>query len=169
MTAPATTPDNKPKLELVTNAYDSRRDTQDHINRVRQLIAGFVVALLERGEMHDASKLGDPEKSLFDRIVPELGKLTFGTAEYAAALDRLRPALDHHYADNRHHPEHFPLTGVAGMNLLDLVEMVLDWKAASERQRQALDLAHLFQRFAIDHQLAAIIRNTALDLDWRTK
>ena len=31
-----------PTLQLVTDAYDSRRDTQDHINRVRQLIAGFV-------------------------------------------------------------------------------------------------------------------------------
>ena len=47
-------------------------------------------------------------------------------------LEALKPALDIHYANNRHHPEHFP-KGIRGMDLLDLLEMICDWKASSER------------------------------------
>ncbi len=32
------------------------------------------------------------------------------------------PALHHHYANNRHHPQYSPL-GVAGMTLADVIEM----------------------------------------------
>ena len=36
---------------------------------------------------------------------------------------------------NRHHPEHFGEDGIRGMNLPDVVEMLCDWKAASERTK----------------------------------
>ena len=32
--------------------------------------------------------------------------LTYGSDEYKACLTEMKPALDHHYAANRHHPEH---------------------------------------------------------------
>jgi len=44
----------------------------------------------------------------------------------------MKPALEHHYALYRHHPEHFQ-NGIDDMNLIDLVEMFADWKASSER------------------------------------
>jgi hypothetical protein len=41
--------------------------------------------------------------------------------------------LKHHYAYNRHHQEFFGEDGVDGMTLVDLIEMLPDWKAATER------------------------------------
>jgi Family of unknown function (DUF5662) len=44
----------------------------------------------------------------------------------------MKPALGHHYAANRHYLEHFA-NGVNDVTLVDLVEMLADWKAATER------------------------------------
>ncbi len=76
--------------------------------------------------------------------------------------------LAHHYANNSHHPEHYP-DGVAGMDLFDLVEMFFDWKAASERgQEPAMNLTVACERYKIDPMLAAILRNTADRLGYKT-
>lgn len=76
--------------------------------------------------------------------------------------------LRHHYAHNRHHPEHFP-DGVNGMTLVDLIEMLADWKAATERGRD-VDLARTLQmnceRFGITAQLVDILVNTAHHYRW---
>lgn len=69
------------------------------------------------------------------RATPLLQKLEYGTPEYKQSLEDLGPALEHHYANNRHHPEYWP-NGVADMSLLDITEMLCDWKAASERMRK---------------------------------
>jgi hypothetical protein len=61
-----------------------------------------------------------------------LATLEYGSDEYQQCLNELKPALEHHYATYRHHPEHFP-NGVNDMNLIDLCEVIADWKAASER------------------------------------
>jgi hypothetical protein len=62
-----------------------------------------------------------------------------------------------------------PLSDIRFMSLLDLIEMVADWKAASERTKQgsiAQSLAHNKERFGIDDQLASIIENTVRELGW---
>lgn len=46
----------------------------------------------------------------------------------------LKPAIEHHYQVNSHHPEHYP-DGFAGMSLLDRIEMYCDWKAAVKRNK----------------------------------
>ena len=57
----------------------------------------------------------------------------YGSNEHKEALDIIKPAIDHHYKENRHHPEHFE-DGISGMNLVDICEMISDWKAASDRK-----------------------------------
>lgn len=79
----------------------------------------------------------------------------------------MKPALEHHYAMYRHHPEHFQ-NGVNDMNLIDLVEMLADWKAASERQHNGNLLTSIelnATRFNITDQLKQILINTAKTLD----
>lgn len=110
----------------------------------------------------------EPEKSIFDIATPKLSALTYGSNEYKAALAELKPALDHHYAANSHHPEHHK-NGVGGMTLIDLIEMYCDWKAASLRHNDgnfAESLRINKERFGICEQLAAIFKNTRLDLGW---
>ena len=108
--------------------------TQEHINNVRKFIGIMTSKLTERGLRHDETKQLPPESELFAKFTPLLAALTYGSPEYEESLRQLKPALEHHYANNRHHPEHFP-DGVNGMNLIDVVEMFCDWKAASMRHR----------------------------------
>lgn len=144
------------------SGYDSTDDTIRHIEQVRErlnLIAGM---LQGRGRFHDASKLESPEKEAYDALTPRLAGLTYGSEEYRATLREMRPAIEHHYAHNSHHPEHYD-RGIAGMDLLDLVEMFCDWKAASLRHKDgdfAASLQINKERFGISDQLMAILENS---------
>ncbi len=144
--------------------YDSTADTLTHIKRVNELLLRSVQVLLERARKHDQSKLQEPEKSGFDQVSVKLGNMTYGTPEYAAALLELQPILQHHYANNSHHPEHYP-NGINGFDLFDLLEMTMDWKAATERMRGGTgdirkSLEINTERYKIDPQLKQILLNT---------
>jgi len=149
-------------------SYDSQADTLLHIKRVSQLLNEAAVKLIERGNVHDNSKLEEPEKSEFDRLTPLLKNLTFGSEEYKESLKELEVALTHHYENNTHHPQHYE-NGINGFDLFDLVEMFFDWKAASERTKDGniyKSIEHNKGRFEISDQICQIFENTAKRLDW---
>lgn len=138
-------------------------ETQKHIEKVRKYIRFLTDKLTTRGVEHDATKLQSPEVELFAEYTDQLKNLEYNSDEYKASLAALKPALDHHYATYRHHPEHFA-DGVNDMNLIDLCEMVADWKAASERQNGGNLIKSIeinAKRFNIDAQLKQILLNTA--------
>lgn len=149
-------------------AYDSTADTKEHISKVQARIQECTNNLTVRASRHDLSKLIEPEKSGYDHLTIALKDCVYGSDEYKSALTEAKPVIDHHYAANSHHPEHYP-NGIAGMSLLDIVEMLSDWKGASERTKQgsiAQSLAHNKERFGISDQLAAILENTVKELGW---
>lgn len=149
--------------------YDSTAETLQHTIRVGELIMPMIQELAERSIQHDISKTQPPEKEVFDECTPRLKDLTYGTDEYFQCLREMKPALDHHYASNRHHPEHFGERGINGMTLMDLIEMLADWKAAGERNKGGNLAKSLDQnrgRFNIDDQLFQILLNTAGHLGW---
>lgn len=149
-------------------SYDSTQDTLEHISKVQARIQIVVNELTIRAAHHDASKLVEPEKPGFDVLTLKLRELVYGSDDYKAALEEGKPTIAHHYAANSHHPEHYE-NGIAGMSLLDIIEMVCDWKAASERTKQgsiAQSLVHNKTRFSISDQLAAILENTVKELGW---
>jgi hypothetical protein len=201
--------------------YDSREDTLAHIERVADLLHEGADNLARRAIEHDASKLQEPEKSMFDECTARLKAMAYGSPEYKAALAELKPALDHHYAANAHHPEHFPKlettpigrmlrsaademeatakeamgsagqgeinalldfakfnrdtadqleAGVNGMSLFDVMEMLLDWKAATERMKGGGDIRRSLEinteRFKLSPQLASILANTIKEMGW---
>lgn len=88
--------------------YDSTEDTLAHIAEVRGLVWGAAGELSRRGLQHDASKLEEPEKAVFDVATPKLRDLTYGSPEYEESLAVMGRGLKHHYEVNDHHPEHFP-------------------------------------------------------------
>lgn len=151
-------------------SYDSRPETLAHIQRVADLLAQVELDLTVRGENHDASKLVDPELETFNEYTPKLKNSTYGTDEYKGFLKGMGAGLAHHYEHNRHHPEHFP-NGINDMTLMDLVEMLADWKAATERHDDG-DMARSLRlqkdRFGISDQLAQVLHNTVEYLDWWT-
>ena len=141
--------------------------TQEHIAKVRKYIRFFTDRLTLRGENHDASKMESPEVELFAEHTERLSEIEYGSEEYKKELEALKPALEHHYAVNRHHPEHFP-NGINEMNLIDLVELIADWKASSERHNNGNLLKSIeinAKRFNIDDQLTQILLNTARMMD----
>jgi hypothetical protein len=150
-------------------SYDSTIDTTLHINRVRFLLGQCAITLLERGARHDASKLEEPEKAIFDTVGNRLAAITYAGDEYKHSLADLKTALDHHYAHNAHHPEHYS-DGIDGMSLFDLIEMLMDWKAASERHPGGTDILRSVEissdRFSISEQLKKILLNTVREIGW---
>ena len=116
----------------MNNKYSSIKDTLEHTKLVSHYLTLIAIDLLHRAETHDQSKMKDPEVSLFDEYTPKLASTTYGSEAYQQMLKELKPALDHHYGCSRHHPEHFK-QGVKDMNLVDLLEMICDWKASSLR------------------------------------
>lgn len=147
-------------LTLEEKATNS--ETMAHIQAVQSNIFQVIYLLLERARMHDQSKLTSPEVQIFTEATPKLATLTYGSPEYEANLREIKPALDHHYAKNRHHPQHFA-TGVNGMNLIDVIEMFCDWRASTERQNDGnihRSLEVNAERFRIDAQLLNILSNT---------
>jgi hypothetical protein len=158
----------EPTPEPTPTPYDSTEDTLQHIRRVRELLFIVINNLEERAYTHDQSKLGPVEKPIFDAVTPKLRGLTYGSEEYKASLAEMKPALDHHYAHNAHHPEHHP-NGVNDMSLLDVLEMLCDWKAAGERHADGSITRSLEvnkKRFGISDQLQAILTNTAKEMNW---
>ena len=56
-------------------------------------------------------------------------------------------------------PEHYA-EGLEGMDLVDVIEMVCDWRAAAKARGVEVDLEHAVKRFHLAPQLESIIRNT---------
>ena len=128
----------------------------------------LIKELLDRSVGHDLSKTREPERAVYDEVVPQLRAATYGSAEYRTLVDAMGEGLRHHYAHNRHHPEHFA-NGINGMTLVDLVEMLVDWKAASERTAHgdfAASLTINRERFDVAPQLMDILVNTVRHFGW---
>ena len=171
---------------------DSRPETQKHIDQVNEFGKGFNRKLKMQSVLHDmdsqaepidglanefsnklgarlvthdASKLVEPECKFFDKGTPNLAKSTYGEESYDKAKDSIREGIEHHYLMNDHHPEHFGAAGVSGMNLYQLVEMYLDWRAAALRHEDGNIFKSIHYnrgRFKLDPQLYDILLNTAI-------
>ena len=142
--------------------YDSTTQTRRHIKTIQGLLGTIANLIANRAEKHDESKLSSPEKDVFDEFHPKLASVVYDSPEYKRLLAEMGPGLEHHYSHNRHHPEHHP-NGINDMTLIDLIEMLADWKASSRGQ---MNLTANFVRFKIDKQLAQIITRTMEELGW---
>ena len=172
--------------------YDSAPATHEHRRMVQAFLFMIKDELQRRWAHHDLTKVGPVEKPIFDEYTPKLKDSTYGSEEYKGFLEAMKPALDHHYAKNRHHPEHFKKyecngcfkdfdeqpdccdicgysqftirpDGIRGMNLVDLLEMFCDWKAATMRHAdgdimKSIDINQT--RFGYGDDLLMIFRNS---------
>jgi len=154
---------------------ESKFKTLRHIETVRNFLNTMVREILTRAERHDQTKLGEFESKIFDEFTPKLRGCTYGSDEYKGYLKEMEPALQSHYLHNRHHPEYFQLgteeyntmcfdSPLERMNLIDLLEMVCDWKAATLRH----DDGDIFksieinqERFGYTDELKRILVQTA--------
>jgi hypothetical protein len=141
---------------------DVDKETKDHIFQVSLRIANVVKELKDRAASHDISKTLPPEIDGFREFTPKLKSTHYGSDEYFKILRDMKPFLDNHYATNRHHPEHYK-EGIKGMSLIDLLEMLCDWKAATLRSpggniNDSIDRNQ--ERFKFSDEIKEILRNT---------
>jgi Family of unknown function (DUF5662) len=146
---------------------DSRPDTLAHIQKIQTLLNAVINNLIIRRNGHDASKLESPEVEWFDRYEDELRSHDYNTPGYWGVLEHLKPATDHHFAVNSHHPEHFK-NGIQGMSFLDLIEMLCDWKAASQRRPNPMTMLEALEvnqkRFGYTDEVKQLFANTIREL-----
>lgn len=141
---------------------DSTIDTKKHIEKVQSFLHKVTAEIFKRTCNHDKSKLEQPEKEIFDKYTEKLKNTSYGSNEYKQYLIEMKPALDHHYANNSHHPNHFK-NGISGMNLIDLIEMLCDWKASTLRHNDgniesSIEIGQ--ERFGYSNELKQILLNT---------
>ena len=141
-------------------------ETRKHQQLVAKYLMQIARELMKRAAVHDVSKMEAPEREAFIEATPKLRALTYGSSEYNTALAEMQGALRHHYDVNSHHPEHYT-GGIVGMSLIDIVEMLMDWLAATERHddgdiMKSIELNQA--RFEIEPQLKSILCNTIIRL-----
>lgn len=143
-------------------------DVIRHVSEVRENLQEIVGDLERRGIAHDRTKFDDPEFSTFVATRPEFKKANYGTPEYEAVCKAAKVGVDHHYKHNRHHTAHHP-NGIRDMNLMDLLEMLADWKAAARRSPDLTfhgSLPRAFKKYKIDKTLQELFINTVDYLGW---
>lgn len=148
----------------MSKKFSSREGTLDHIKRVNELLIDVAKEFLDRAVKHDSTKIIEPELSGFDMLDPDFRKLKYGSPEYYDVINKpeVQEAIKHHHSHNSHHTEYYE-KGAMGMDLFDLLEMVCDWKAASERNLGSDFEEHMkynFERFNIPPDLQVILANT---------
>ena len=149
--------------EMTKEELFFENETRKHQQEVSDLLIRFAQKLLVRAQIHDASKLHNPERDIFIEYTPKLKGTTYGSPEYKKYLKEMKVALDHHYSKNPHHPECYQADGIDAMNLMDIVEMLFDWYAATKRHADGNIFTSINkneERFEIKSQLSQIFRNT---------
>jgi len=175
----------------------ARDETYKHIHRVQTLLGIVSDEFRMRAQNHDKSKLESPEAEVFEEYTGKLAGCTYGSDEYKGYLEAMKPALDHHYANNSHHPEFYGYyaecngcfkrfeqdfigpcdecgytqfqlrPNIGGMSLFDLLEMLVDWKAATERHNDG-NLANSIEqnqkRFGYSDETKGFLTNTAREM-----
>ena len=143
----------------MTNSAES---TLQHIDNVKKLLSICIKNLIKQAISHDDSKLEDFEKKYFDQYTQKLRNTEYGSSKYYEYLDKINPALVHHYEVNKHHPEHYK-NGIKDMNLLYLLEMLCDWYDSSKRSKNGDILKSIEinqKRFGYSDELKTIFINT---------
>lgn len=147
---------------MTDKEIENNVETLKHINAVRTNLFKLMLELDNRGIQHDRSKLESPESTIFARYSGELAETEYGTKAYDDLLEKVKPAIDHHYSKNTHHPQHWE-NGVDDMDLIDVVEMLCDWLASTTRVKNGnihKSIAINSKRYNISDQLSKILSNT---------
>ena len=135
-----------------------------HRDFVRRNIHILVSKLQERAIIHDVSKFQDDEFEGFIEA-DEMGLYKdYGKSDYHKKLKENK-GIALHLSRNSHHPEFYP-NGISDMSFLDIVEMVIDWKSASETYGNDFmnSIDYSIKRFNVDEKQVWLIRLIAEEL-----
>ena len=129
-----------------------------HQTLVRRYLLELAHRLEQRALIHDLSKLQLDEFTGFVEIQRVAREHRLDSPEYKASIQS--DVVNLHLSRNSHHPE-FHHGGIKDMPLLDLIEMVIDWRAASEtygRTTMAESLPMQKERFKMTDEQYRLIQ-----------
>lgn len=150
------TPKPAAKPETETEKY-----IKAHISRVQRRLKQYADILIERGKNHDKSKLEEPELSGYINMDKE-PRYPYGSKEYFDKMERYKSTFEHHYKNNRHHPE-FYSGWIEEMDLFDIAEMLADWISYSENVTYTECISIIenqSDRFGLSQAMKSILLNT---------
>ena len=148
--------------------FEVLNDIIAHISEVAENLSQMVGDLEQRAKAHDRSKFEPLEFDAFVQTRPKFRVANYGTPEYQECVDAIKPAIDHHYQVNCHHTG-FYSGGFADMNLLDIIEMLADWRAASRRSPDLTfkdSLPRAYKKYGIPDNMQRHIEQTLDYLGW---
>lgn len=103
-----------------------------HRYYVNFFLSKFVQEIMIRATLHDVSKYSDGEFPGFKGATYYV-RGPWGKEEIPDAVkEKLKESIDLHHTNNDHHPEYFP-SGMEDMDLIQLLELSVDWKSAMIR------------------------------------
>lgn len=115
---------------MVNEEIKAILEIEHHRALVQVNLLQIADALRERAMLHDISKYNFDEFQSIVKIKTIARQFPYGSPEYEQGIKDNQEGLDKHLKRNRHHPEYHP-NGVSDMGLIDLIEMICDWKAAN--------------------------------------
>ena len=116
------------KTEELSDEMQSLLTMMRHRMAVQHGLNSISSELEKRAIVHDESKFRLDEFDGFVRVNAAARKHEFGSDELKAVL-KSETCVDLHKGRNAHHPEHHD--DIANMSFLDIIEMTIDWWAAS--------------------------------------
>lgn len=124
--------------------------TLEYINRhklrVKQWMNVFINELKRRADIHDNSKLEEPELSGWKAMDKE-PRYKYGTPEYNDKVNRYKWLMELHWRRNRHHPEYWQIwEEKKDRDLLDYIEMLIDWLSYTDRKMSYTQARNLVKR-----------------------
>lgn len=154
-----------------------------HRDFVRKNIHALVSELEQRAIVHDVSKFEEDEFNGFVEADEMALYKEYGSSDYHKKLKENK-GIKLHLSRNSHHPEYYEyepamdmfvgqdneaVKGAAGINrmsFLDIVEMVIDWKSASETYGNDFkaSIDYSLKRFYADERTSWLIHLIAKDL-----
>jgi hypothetical protein len=136
----------------------------------RYYVSFFLMKLIEdlflRSNVHDVSKHSDEEFEGFRKSIYYLKGPWGQENRPPEILEQLNESLQIHYKRNDHHPEHFE-NGMEDMDLVQLLELIADWRAAMIGQdNHDIDetIATGQERFGYPDFMAKILKNTLIKI-----
>jgi len=142
-------------------------DTLAHIRLFQTYMRWAIDMLMNQMIWHDHSKLSPEAFDTFVEYGPKLRNCTYGSEEYKGFLAGMKKALDYHYEQEDHHPEHHE-DGIRRMDLISILAMFLDWRSATERHHDGdirRSIEHNQKRFGYSDDVKQILLNTCDLLD----
>lgn len=151
--------------KYTNDAIDKRlKKVKDHKKDVMNLINLIIIELHNRKNVHDDSSLDPSEVEVLAYYSDFIKEDSYINEETLTYMKEIKNVLNIHFQKNRHHPEHFK-NGIKDMNLIDIIEMLCDWKTTMAEDEDIISVIKKNKKiYKFSDDLMNILINTATSI-----